>query len=353
MLIHHIGHNREEEIFDTVTTMRHGLVSQKYILPWDEHFKIHSKSKQSLKSAKTNVISNIFLPYENSDGSTTVPKYILIEGAAGMGKTTLCKEIAYRWAKQGLLKDTKLVFLVYLRDPDIVRMKCLNDLVHYLYNFDGSAADLSKQCAQELITRDNSDVMIILDGYDEFNSFEHSLITDIMGRKVLPQSRIIVTSRLTASDKLHRVADVRVEILGFTNESKAEYIKEELKGFPDKIKKLQFYLNRHAAVNSICYMPIMMTILVYVFKEKEDLPTDSTELYHKFLALTISHHLQKQNKTGDLFVSLQCMPTDHKNLLLDLSKFAFLTLKSNKKVFSYIKILPIYVQIRDAPILPA
>ena len=335
MLIHHIEHNREEEIFDTVTTMRHGLVSQKYILPWDAHFTIHSKSKQSLKSTKTNEILNIFLPYENSDGSISVPKYILIEGAAGMGKTTLCKEITYRWAKQGLLKDIKLVFLVYLRDPDIVRMKCLNDLVHYLYNFDGSAADLSKQCAQELITRDNSDVMIILDGYDEFNNSEHSLITSIMGRKILPQSRIVVTSRLTASDKLHRVADVRVEILGFTNKSKAEYIKEELKGFPDKIKKLQFYLNRHAAVNSLCYMPIMMTILVYLFKEKEDLPTDSTELYHKFLALTISHHLQKQNKTEDLFVSLQCLPTNHKNLLLDLSKFAFLTLKSNKKVFSY------------------
>ena len=332
--MHHIGHSREKEIFDTVTTMRHGLVSQKYILPWDEHFTINSKSKQSLKSTKTNEISNIFLPYENIDGSTTIPKCILIEGAAGMGKTTLCKEIAYRWAKQGLLEDTKLVFLVYLRDPDVIKIKNLNDLVHYLYNFDESAAELSKQCAQVLITRDNSDVMIILDGYDEFNSSEYSVITDIMVRKVLPQSRIVVTSRLTASDKLRRMADVRVEVLGFTDESKAEYIKEELKGFPDKIEELQFYLSSHAAINSICYMPIMMTILVYIFKEKEELPTESTELYQKFLALTISHHLQKQNKTEDLFVSLQNLPTVHKKYLVDLSKFAFLTLKSNKKVFS-------------------
>ena len=314
--------------------MRHGLVSQKYILPWDKHLTIHSKSQQSLKSTKTNIISNIFLPYENSDGSTTVPKFILIEDAPGMGKTTLCKEIAYRWAKQSLLEDTKLVFLVYLRDPDIIRIKSLTDLVHYLYNFDESAAELSKQCAQALITRDNSDVMIMLDGYDEFNSSEHLLITDIMSRKVLPQSRIVVTSRLTTSDKLHRMADVRVEVLGFTNESKAEYIKEELKGFPDKIKKLQYYLDTHAAIKSICYMPIMMTILVYVFKEKEELPNDYTELYHKFLALTISHHLQKQNKTEDLFITLHSLPTDHRNYLLDLSKFAFLTLKSNKTVFT-------------------
>ena len=69
---------------------------------------MHTKVKKSLKH--TNDISDIFQPFTSTAGLTINPKFILIEGASGMGKTTLCKEIAYQWAKQKLLKDTKLLF---------------------------------------------------------------------------------------------------------------------------------------------------------------------------------------------------------------------------------------------------
>ena len=279
--------SREKEILDMATIMKHGLTSHKNSLLMDdntdntnplgllEYFTTDDKSEGSLKPIETNKISDIFQPFETKDGLTTIPKFILIEGAPGMGKTTLCKEIAYQWAKQSLLNDTKLLLLVYLHDPAISSIKHLKDFIYYFYNFDQGATESSKQCAKVLNNRNNNDITILFDGYDEFDSSSDSLVTDILGRKVLPQCRIMVTSRLTASDRLHRIADVRVEVLGFTDKSKIQYIKQELKDLPDKIKMLESYLNDNPSIKSICYMPMMMTILVYVFKEKGYLPNNS------------------------------------------------------------------------------
>ena len=343
LLIHHSDHNTGKEFFYVATMMKYGLALSRNRLLTNrynettligEYLESFTKSKGSFKTIKTNAISDIFQPFKNNDGNTTNPKYILIEGAPGMGKTTLCKEIAYQWAENSLLKDTELLFLIYLHDPAIKNINHLKDLVHYQYDFLEENDELSKQCAKFLNFRNGIDLTIVFDGYDEYNSSSDSIITKILDRKVLPQCRILITSRLTASNRLRRLADVRVEVLGFTDESKAQYIKQELKDHPDEINELQTYLNTHPSIKSICYMPMMMTILVYMFKEKGCLPNNSTELYDKFIALTMCHHLQKHNILGDVFVSLQALPIEYNSVLTDLSKFAFLTLQNKQKVFS-------------------
>ena len=336
LLIHHSENSRGKEFFYVAIMMKHGLALNRSRLLTNrsligEYLEYFTKSKGSFK---TNAISDVFQPFKNNDGNTTTPKYILIEGAPGMGKTTLCKEIAYQWAENSLLKDTELLFLIYLHDPAIENINHLKDLVHYQYSFVEEFTELSKQCAKFLNFKNGIDLTIVLDGYDEYNSSSDSIITKILDREFLPHCRILVTSRLTASRRLRSLADVRVEVLGFTDESKTQYIKQELKDHPDEIYELQSYLNTHASIKSICYMPMMMTILVYMFKEEGYLPNNSTELYDKFIALTMSHHLQKHNISEDVFVSLQTLPIEYNSVLIDLSKFAFLTLQNKQKVFS-------------------
>ena len=341
LLIHHMGCSREKEIIDVAAILKYGLnFNKKNSSDNDsafgclEYIATHNKLKETSESIKTNNIVDIFQPLKNSGSSTTIPNFILIEGAPGMGKTTLCKEIAYQWAKQCLLKDTKLLFLFYLRDPAISNIISLKDFIHYFYTFDQVATELSERCAGIINDRDGEELTILFDGFDEFDSSSNSLVSNILDRKVLPQCRIVVTSRLTASDRLRRMADVKVQVMGFTDESKIQYIKQELKDYPDKINKLQSYLNDHESIKSICYIPMMMTILVYVFKEKGQLPNNLTDLYNKFVALTISHHSQKQKKSEHLYISLQTLPEEYRPFLNDLSKFAFLSLHSKKKVFS-------------------
>ena len=149
LLIHHLKRREEKEILGVASIMRNGLM---YASPGNPK--------------KSHEISDIFKPFQNEDDSITDPKLILIDGAPGMGKTTLCKEITYQWANDKLLIGTKVVFLLFLRDPAIQKINDLKDFIHYFYKFEPTYLDLSKQCAEILAKRDNSDVMILMDGYD-------------------------------------------------------------------------------------------------------------------------------------------------------------------------------------------
>ena len=328
LLIHHMEQGGDKEIVDIAVLMREGL---------SRHCQLSQFNKaQPINIVSTHDISDIFKPFKKSDGTTMIAEVIIIDGAPGMGKTTLSKEIAYRWANSQLLDDTKLVFFVYLRDPEIQKIRDLESFIHYFKNYDQAAASFSKQCANILINRSNDDVTIILDGYDEyFDASGDSFINRIINRKVFAKSKLIIASRPTATDRLQHIGDIRVEVMGFTDDSKKEYIKQELKNHPDKMEKLFSYLNNHKTINSICYIPMIMTILVCTFREIEELPSDQTELYEKFITLAISRYVEKlENKPNPTILPLKHLPELYKKYLFELSKFAFYNLKDDKIVFT-------------------
>ena len=72
-----------------------------------------------------NNINDLFVPYENA---TCAPYMILIEGAPGIGKTELSKEIALQWANNSLLKKIKLLFLLFTRDPRVKQITNISPL---------------------------------------------------------------------------------------------------------------------------------------------------------------------------------------------------------------------------------
>ena len=321
LLIQHVKQQREKGISEVASIMRTGLSDR------------HSSCYKEFKTSK---ISDIFEPFQSEEGSVVDPKLILIDGAPGMGKTTICKEIAYQWAKGRLLKDVKVVFFLILRDPGMQRMYDLKDLIHYFYNFEPSYLDISKQCAKILTERDNSDITILMDGYDELGN-NALLIKNILNRNILAQCKIVITSRPIASQKLNMLGDVRVEVLGFTENSKKEYIQQELEDNPEKILGLLSYLDSHNNINKVCYIPIMMTIMVCIFKEYEELPTNQSELYERFITLAILRCLQKlDDKLPEGILSLHKLPERYKIYINQLAEFAFKTIQSDKVIFSNI-----------------
>ena len=66
----------------------------------------------------TKEVAEILSSLETSDHF----QFILVEGAPGIGKSLLLKEIAYHWGKQQILRKFKLLLLVCLRDPAV--QKC-------------------------------------------------------------------------------------------------------------------------------------------------------------------------------------------------------------------------------------
>ena len=283
------------------------------------------------KKFKIFKISDIFESFQDKDGSIIEPKFILIDGAPGMGKTTLCKEIACQWAKGDLLKSTKLILLLFLCEPEIQNMHDLNDFIQYFLKFVPSNQDLDlTKCCVERFIRDNSDITIVMDGYDEIGDKGNNLlVTKILRRKILPQCRIVITSRPIASEKLQKLADVRVEVLGFTDDSKKEYIHKELKDDPNKAKCLLSYLDNHSDINKACYMPIIMSIMVCISKECDELPTNQSEVYEHFVTSVMSRYLQTKG-----VLSVDKLPVKHRAYFQQLTEFAFKTMESDKVMFS-------------------
>ena len=338
LLIHHIRQRKEEDIKEVACIMRDGLAhyDDRSSFQFSEHLFALKDDQFYHKRFKTSKISDIFEPFKNEDGSMINPKLILIDGAPGMGKTTLCKEIAYRWANAELLVDSSIVFMLHLRDPGTQKICDLKDLIHYFYSFEPSCEGLAKQCAEVLAKRDNSDITILMDGYDEFNDKDNDLlIKNIIKRKILSQCRIVITSRPIASEKLQKLADVRVEVLGFNKESKTKYIHEELKNYPMKIRSLLSYLDKHSNINQLCYVPIMMTIMVCSFKQYEELPTNESEVYERFVTLAISHCLERlDDKLPTSILALNKLPVKYQTYIQQLTKFAFKTLEGGRVIFN-------------------
>ena len=329
-LIHHKGKRVNTEVI----SVAEGLVSEGNFSkshPLSDNISYHSKDISEL--FPTNLVSSYFL---------------LIEGAPGIGKTILSKEIAYQWAENKLLKFRKLVFLLFLRDPNIKNLLSLESLIQYLFKSTEIVSSLSKY----LFQTKGKGLTIIFDGYDEMSEKDRndSLVAKIISRDVLPKCDLIITSRPSASLYLRGMTDCRVEVLGFTEEDRLDYIQHALEGSDDKIKYLQFYLQSNSTINALCYVPLNMTILLCLFEEveylshntldldnKEDngLPNTQTEMYEKFILMTITRFIKKSNKTfTGKCLNFTDLPEPYNEAFNELLQLAYNALTEDQIVFN-------------------
>ena len=278
-------------------------------------------------------------------------KIILIEGVAGIGKTILCKEIAYKWACNELIESDKLLLLVFLRDPTTKNINSVKDLVYYFYNFEDKSSDCSNISAK-IISTAGIDVTIVLDGFDEISYVEDEakFFRRLICKQVLPRSRIVVTSRPIASSMkmLQKMADVKVEILGFTKQNRQAFIDNALKNDQCKLAKLNSYLNQNSVIDHLCYIPFILSILVCLFKDSNELPKSRTEVYTKFIAYTISNFL----RTLDLpctISQLSELPPKYSTYFMELCRYAYSALQCDKIVFTSNEIKTGFPSFADAP----
>ena len=258
-----------------------------------------------------------------------LPKRILIEGAPGIGKTVLVKEAAYKWAVGKLLKDKKLLIVLFLRDHYTHSIRTLTDLLKELTNHEDK---MFTQVNRFIIQNNGRDVIFLIDGFDEYpvelqnNKY---FIYQLICSRILSKAVVVVTSRPSATNKLLNHVHKRVEILGFAEEQRSEYIKASLK--KTRRKKLEEYLDLNPIINSQCYVPLHLAILLYLFQENS-LPKTLTEMNELFILHTVYHHL-KSDLPGSIY-KLKDLPGSIHGVIVKLAEMAYIGLKANKLVFT-------------------
>ena len=194
------------------------------------------------------------------------PRKVLIQGKAGIGKTTLVNQIAKQWAEEKLWKDNvEYLFVISLRQLQL-DMKCtLGDLL-----LGGlPLTEDEKAIALSLLSESSKQVMLCLDGMDQAVEFElktdyqpdhskehelNTILSSIIVNAMLPGAKIIIASRTndTISSKVcHRT----VEMYGFSQENINEYIHKFCEEDSELEQFITDYLRRNVNIAVLCYIP--------------------------------------------------------------------------------------------------
>ena len=260
---------------------------------------------------------------------------MLIDGAPGVGKTTLCRKFCKDWGAGQILKQFSIVWLLNLREERIAKAKSLDDLLkHY-------DEDLLREVVQHIKKTGGEGNLLVFDGFDEMSKKErtqNSLFLDIIRGRELPKCSVLVSSRPYASQMLQQIKSIthHVEIVGFTEEQMKECIRRNITDKP-KAEELIKQLKQRLDVLSLCYTPLNAAIMLYVYKQEQfTLPTTLTQLYTLYIlhSLKRSVEIHFENFYSDDISDLKNLPGSIALPFKALCKMAYNGLLDDQMGFS-------------------
>ena len=265
--------------------------------------------------------------------SSHKPFLLLLEGGPGMGKTTVCREIANQWGN-GKIESYDMVFLICLHLPNakkIVSFELLFEAV-----CPGNQTRLSMDMLDHLSHTRGENVLVIIDGFNELDKTCSSFLLDIIHRNLLQLQLcdMVISSCSSEAGQLHHCVNcTRVEILGFTDDAKHQYFKQHV---ANDAEKLQECIESKSFIKLLCYHPLFLTNLVNSFKASQ-LPSCETEITDRLICQMIIWCLKVKPSCHNLSISrlFQELPSEHQLLIHEVSKCAYLALQSERTLFTF------------------
>ena len=264
---------------------------------------------------------------------------IIIEGNAGIGKTTLCTLLTEEWANGKILKQFDCVLLLPLREKSVSTATSFPQILQLFH----SSERICKSVIEELEEREGEGILIIADGWDELNlanRCKDSFLYNLLFGTYFTFACVLLSSRPSASASLHNLTaiDHFVEVVGFSKENIKQYIESEFEETPEKGVTLLEQLRKHPIVESLCFSPLNCAIICHLwhtlYLEQSFLPNTLTELYIKLILNIIFRNIKKNFSTLCCLENFDSIPSELQTSFWLVCQFAFNCLVRDQLVFS-------------------
>ena len=262
-----------------------------------------------------------------------VRKVVLVEGVAGVGKSSMVINACREWGMGNIFNEFKRVVLVELRDPNVQAAKTLADILP------ARNREMAEEMEALIRAVDGEATLIIFDGWDEFPAHlrQKSLVQRIIenpGSLSLHKSAVMITSRPECSADLHHLASSRIEILGFSEDAVREYFADSLGG---KSEKVTSYFEEHPHIADSCYVPLNAALILHLFLSfSQALPSTLHGVFCALVLCCIIREVKKNDPKRILphLSTFNDLPLDLLQQLKNLCYLAYYGTKNGKILFS-------------------
>ncbi|KAF9176915.1 hypothetical protein BGZ50_009441 [Haplosporangium sp. Z 11] len=199
------------------------------------------------------------------DGKENVPKRILIQGRAGIGKTTLCKKLVHTY-QTGQWRDRfDSVLWLPLRQLRGFKSRNLQGLLRekfFAHSLDQEGAALAHTLA---VSAQNGKVLFILDGLDEIvpdtKREKDIALKEFLG-VLLMQQHVVITSRPSGLDrKLLPSIDLELETVGFSQQNVYDFLIKVLD--PEAVRTVQDFIKRTPLIQGLVNIPVQLDVICF------------------------------------------------------------------------------------------
>ena len=276
-------------------------------------------------------LADILNPVETIDDKPPKEPKVLMDGAPGVGKTTLALKACKEWAKGHLFSKYELVVLVSLRQTKYRNAKNLGDLFPQSSYHDPEVID-------RYLRNNGRYLVFIFDGYDELTSEQReceSIYLEIIRGDMLPKAAVLVTSRPYASNYLHQLKTINrhVELVGFKKEQVYACVQKNISD-SSNANNLMKQLEEREDILSLCYIPLNCMIMINVYEQKGTLSTTMTALFHQFITDSVQRDVRVSSKSAVSIKRLDRLPESVSKQLNSLEMLAYQNLAKDQFVFS-------------------